>query len=288
MSNNCVPYNIKWEDRGILLGLIYFILKKYKKLKYEDIYIHDDKYRAILSYLFPECDFTNVTRKNQFNISIKSIEYGNLNINNLNNLESIKVKKYYILPWYDKDNPLVMFTKGKKNKNIHKIKDKIDVMSCHRGKPHGYDNYISYNSFNTWDTQLEFSILNYYCQKFGADISFIYNLINEYLLADINPKKNIQYYPVEVPTYIPYEVTRYVTSDNSTGNNINGNIGNSTGNNINSNIKTITTTNKESGDTTINNINNKDIGQYGLFMDLIKKITNNLSIMNNIIDVNMK
>jgi hypothetical protein len=287
-NNDCIIANIKWEDRGILLGIIYHILKKYKKLKYEEIYIADDKFRAMLQYIFSDLEFTKKKRtKDQYIISIKNIEQGNLNINNINNLENIQAKKYYLLPWYDNDNPIIMYIKGKKTININDIKQKINITTCHRGKSYGQKNYITDKCYNIWDTQVEYIIFYKYCEKFGISMEYIYELVSNYLLSDLCLSNTYVPYPVaqEVPTYIPYEVqvTKEVIKEvpriirESSQNNFN-NIGEL--NQDNSNII------KKTGQINPKSIKNpeQDIGQYKLFMDLINNINNKISTINKIID----
>jgi hypothetical protein len=212
--SDCNIINIKWEDRGIILGFIYFIAKKYDKMIMKTIYLPDTKLRALMTFLFKDIDFVSNKKKADFLIRIRNTKKGHLNINNINNLpEEISIKKYYLLPWYDNDNPIIMYSTGSKTIKTIDIKKKILKTACERGEPHGEPNYITQKCKNIWDSQLEFNILSKYCDLYNIHIGYVYNLITNYLTADmcgINNQPVPVYYKVEVPKYIPYKVDNYI------------------------------------------------------------------------------
>jgi hypothetical protein len=233
-------------------------------VKDRDICIQEDKFRAILAHLFKDIDFTNKKTNNTFNICIKTLETGDLNINNINNLDKIKVHKYYLLTWYDKDNPMIMYTKGKKLKTIDTMKKELSPTLCDRGRPMGEKNFVTDNCFNIWDTQVEYYILIKYYKKYAKPIDHTYNLITNYLVSDmcIQNKTLVypvtMYRPVQVPTYIPYPVkSRHIVNDVITQKQI---------------IKEP----------------NNSIEQFGMFTDLIDKINNKLTTVTSIMEPQSK
>jgi hypothetical protein len=284
-NDKCIIANVKWEDRGILLGIMYHILKKYKKLKYEEIYIREDKYRAFCTFIFKELDFTKEKDGEQYIISIKSIEDGDLNINNLNNLRNITTKKYHLLPWYDKDNPIIMFTNGKQNKSINSIREEIDDITCIRGKPSKIRNQITDVCYNIWDTRIEYYILGKYYKKFGISVDYLYNLLTNYLMSDMCMRDRMIPYPVsfyqrvEVPTYIPIPIEK--TNNQHIEPVDKQNIEPVNKQNIEKTINTIQVIGKQD---IVKTDVNKDIGHFNLFMDVINKISDKISTVNKIID----
>jgi hypothetical protein len=184
------------ENKGILLALLYFILKKYKHLINLKIKINLSKYQKILKFLFSDLKFSS-SDKDTFKININTKEQGDLNITYINFLEEIKTNKIYIVPWFDGDNPLIMFMKSKKIQNINEVNKKIvDWHNCSRTQ--------SYNTFNNYDEFIENSILNKYI-KFNNKWSYndLITYINTSLSNQIIVNKTIEK-QIQVPT--PYLV----------------------------------------------------------------------------------
>jgi len=177
--------NIKWEERSIILGLIYYIVRHYEKMMMKYIYIKEIKIRAFLSFIFKNMDFTDNKDEAEFIVRIKNIKVGNLNINNINNISKISIKKFYILPWYDSDNPLIMWTPGDRVLTRKWLKHNIAKTTLVRNEPHGEPNYITSLSRNIWDSQIEYNILSMYSSLYKLDIYYIYNLLTNFLLYDI-------------------------------------------------------------------------------------------------------
>jgi hypothetical protein len=184
------------ENKGILLALLYFILKKYKHLINLKIKINLSKYQKILKLLFSDLKFSS-SKKDTFKININTKEQGDLNITYINFLEEIKANKIYIVPWFDGDNPLIMFMKSKKIQNINEVNKKIvDWHNCSRTQ--------LYNKFNNYDEFIENSILNKYI-KFNNKWSYndLITYINTSLSNQIIVNKTIEK-QIQVPT--PYLV----------------------------------------------------------------------------------
>ena len=86
--------NIIWEDKGILLGIMKYILKHNKNLIDKNIIIENKKFRTILKSLFNHYSFKKKIKKNGFEINIRNNKDNGLIINNINNLDTIHSKKY--------------------------------------------------------------------------------------------------------------------------------------------------------------------------------------------------
>lgn len=237
-KDKCIKNDISniSENKGILLALLYFILKKYKHLINLKIKINLSKYQKILKLLFSDLKFTS-SDKDTFNININTKEQGNLNITYINFLEEIKANKIYIVPWFDGDNPLIMFMKSKKIQNINEVNKKIvDWHNCSRTQPlalglehmrvpedkhrdwsktpserlrnakHFYPIDIPYNKFNNYDEFIENNILNKYI-TFNNKWSYndLITYINTSLSNQIIIKKTIEK-KIQVPVPTPYLV----------------------------------------------------------------------------------
>jgi hypothetical protein len=119
--------NIIIEDRGIIVGIMYYILKRINRLFNKIIVIHDKRIRDIIKYFFYDLNIKKAGDGFQINIRNNNHNSG-LIINNLNNLpEKIHAKKVYYLLWFNKDNPIVMYEyEQNKIKDKNKIKKDFD------------------------------------------------------------------------------------------------------------------------------------------------------------------
>jgi hypothetical protein len=212
---SCNISNNKWEDKGIILGIISYLLLKYKKLINKTVYLPDTKIRAIISFLFKKIQFTNKKSDSDLIIRVRSIKKGDLYFNNINNLKKISVKSYRLLPYYDNDNPMIMYNHGDKKKNISDIEKKINKITCKRGNISGEKNNITDNCFQNWDTNIEYEILEKYSSFFNIDIKNVYELINNYLLSDLCCNNNFLFNKLMpkveyVEKYIPIPFTQYI------------------------------------------------------------------------------
>jgi hypothetical protein len=65
--------NIIWIDRGIILTIIYYILKYYKKILNKNIIINNHIYREFVSFLFPKLKFSKFEKhkSNNFYFNIR-------------------------------------------------------------------------------------------------------------------------------------------------------------------------------------------------------------------------
>lgn len=182
---NCKIVNIVWIDRGILLIIIYYIIKYYNKLIYKNIIIQNKNYRNILSLLFFKLKFKKFTkhRKNNFYFNIRQTIYNkNIFINYIKNYEYVNANKIRLIPWYDSNDPIISF-RYNKNRKLY-INDDINYIRsfslCKRA-----------NINNTyWDIYIEHLIFNKYYQLFGINIYSIFNnyLLSEYIYSNLYNK----------------------------------------------------------------------------------------------------
>ena len=96
------------ERKGIVLGIVYYILKHHRYFATHPIQCDDDWYRDILGHIFPAMRFFK-KKSDVFQINIKNHRVVGLVINNINNLPHIYAKSIYWLPYYEPNNPLVMY-----------------------------------------------------------------------------------------------------------------------------------------------------------------------------------
>jgi len=184
LLNNCKIVNIVWIDRGIILSIIYFILKYYDELIDKIIIITEDMYRIFIKILFPKLkieDYQN-HKSNNFYFNIKKIiKNQDIIIDFVKNYkQTINTSKIYLVPWYNMYDPLITFRiDNKQMKKIDKYTTFIDTFSkCNRA------NYLN----NIWDIIMEHKIMTLY-NKFNPTDSLInqINIFNQFI------QKNYKY-----------------------------------------------------------------------------------------------
>ena len=207
--NKCIKNEISttYENKGILLAIIFFITNKYNKLKDKSIKINFSKYQNILKILFSELRFSD--KDNNFNININTKEIVDLNIIYINLINKIKANQVYIVPWFDGDNPLIMFSKSDKEQDVKKIKDKIKEWdNCSRTQKH--------EKFNNYDEFIENIIINDFIKlhnnwSYNDVINFINKSLSNEIIVNKIIKKKIQVptpYIVPVPLNYPINNTK--------------------------------------------------------------------------------
>ena len=190
-NNQCKLVNIIWVDRGILLRIIYYILLLYDKLTKLKIIIDNSKYIDFLKTIFPKLKFykyTKHTKRNfYFNIR-KIIKKQDIIIDYLSNYdEYISTLKLRLIPWYDMNDPLIIYHYNKEYKMYINNYAKLvtEFSSCNRANFGGY----------IWDLVIENKILNNYI-NFDIDIDVYFNkktivkLINSFFknnYIDVSP-----------------------------------------------------------------------------------------------------
>jgi hypothetical protein len=177
--------NYIWEDKGIIITLIYYILKNYDKYRNKTIQIKHTLYCEILNKLFKNINF-NETKGILFNI--KNNCNDEICINYLDNLDNITYDKLYILPWNNYDNPLILITKGKIKLNKNLVKEKLLHLKYYSSKkyPYLYDdiNEIT-EEFCMNNKTLEHYVLHKFSKHLTKKIS--YKRIRRYINKKLAP-----------------------------------------------------------------------------------------------------
>ncbi len=222
MNYNCKTVNIVWIERGIILTIIYYIIKYNKKLKNKIIIINNKLYCQFFKILFPKLKFEIYKNHNKsnfyFNIR-KIIKEQDIIIDYLSNYnEIINTNKISLIPWYDMNDPLIVYKYDDKKKlNIYQHKFFIKNFSnCKRG---------NYNGI-IWDAIIENNITQKYIYVSNNNYNQFMLLFNNFLKSnytntvveipkiyyitksiDNNPKKNIDNNPKENTNNNPKENT---------------------------------------------------------------------------------
>ena len=184
-----IEHDIIWEEKGMILGIINYFITHIYKLK--NIYIDNYAFYKILKKMFPTLKihkYYNFDDDDGLNIIVKSnqIKNGALIVNNIDNIEKIYAKKTYLLPWFNSQNPIILFKydKNRKKKNIETIKKKIKKFNEIRLSNYKYGKVaINYFSCNIifWDILKEYKILHNYSEMYGSQIDTVYKFIAKYV-----------------------------------------------------------------------------------------------------------
>jgi hypothetical protein len=183
------------------------ILKKYKKLKNRILIINNKTYRTIIKQIFPELTFDRYREDDEdnFYFNIRSvIKEQDVFIDIIKNYDKyVHTKKIYLLPWYDMNDPLIVYSYNSKYKiRIQKFINYIDMFTRMRR--------CNYNG-SLWDTTIEYNIFKKYNMVKPSDnIRTVYNMFNQYVM------KNYHYNLPVVKYMTQYSVnnisTPYVTA----------------------------------------------------------------------------
>ncbi len=217
-NKNCQSHNIVWENKGIVLGILNFLVDNYQNIKKKRIIINHRKTRYLIRKLFPKLSIIKKGKKDDFWINIRTIvkpKYG-LVINHIDNLDKINAKEVYLIPYYDPDNPIIMYIHSGKNVlKRDKIETKIKKFTeCERGKEYGTSNYITRMcKIQTWDPYMEYEILVKYLRGNyrGITLETLYEYISKHIMDDMCLVPKIE--RVAVPINIPIKITKEVTKE---------------------------------------------------------------------------
>lgn len=196
--NNCKLVNIIWIERGVLLSIVSFIIDNYTKLLNKTLIINNKKYREFLRIIFNQLKFKKFKKDNKqnfyFNIRhiIKDqdviIDY----LQNYNN--KLYTDKINLIPWYDMNDPIIMYEKSNNSLDIDKYKQYIkNFSSCRRG---------NYNN-TSWDLMMErYIFIKYNKFNYKFSINYIFNLLNKFVINNYTDttNNNIIYIPINEQT----------------------------------------------------------------------------------------
>jgi hypothetical protein len=198
-NNNCKLINIVWIDRGIILTILTYILKYYELLHNKIIIINIKFYRLFFKILFPKLKFKKYKKhsSNNFYFNIRTIiKKQNIIIDYLSNYNKyVKTTKINLVPWYDLNDPLIVYEYNKNKKiKLKKFISFIDKFSlCKRA---------NYFNQHIWDTVIENKIIQNYNKKLNnTNQKYLFDFINKYLNKYIFLTNNPQIYYIEKPIY---------------------------------------------------------------------------------------
>jgi len=213
-----------------MLGIILFLTKYNDKLVNSNIIIHDDLFRNIAKVLFSNLtikkhkkidkdakDSKDIELNNYFDINIRNNVQHGLVINNILNLSKIQNKNFYLLPWYNKDNPMIAFIAKSETMQItieNVVDDIKKFTNIKRMLPHNPNNFIDIQcKINIWDSLTEYKILLNYGNKYLVDIVQTYTYISKALGEHMCIPKEITYVGVPVPIKINIPVKNNENQD---------------------------------------------------------------------------
>lgn len=186
---NCKEVNLVWVERGIIVIMIYIILKNYDKYKNKKIYIPNKNLNIFFSYIFDRLIFVDDLKGKDviiFNIR-KQIKQEGITIDYLSNYNDyIPTNKIWLVPYYDMNDPLILFEHSKYGRlDVDIFEEKFKNFSqCERG------NYL--NKGIVWDVLFENCVIGK-AKKFGIDN--LYFIINNFVKNKYTKTIERIYYP---------------------------------------------------------------------------------------------
>lgn len=174
MDRNKVPENIVWIDRGIIISLVYIILKKYNKLKDKYLIIRQNRIRKFLEFLFPKLNFINNEKnrysndsdseedhKDYFNFYIRSTPLKGSNnyivIDYLSNYNKIiPGNEIWLVPYYDKNDPLFFYIYNHEKEEYLNVLEQYKIINHFTtNRRHNFKLDDVSEEFATWDLFFE-------------------------------------------------------------------------------------------------------------------------------------
>ena len=189
-NNQCKMVNIVWVERGILLTIIYIIIKKYDYLKKKKIIMNNKKYIMLLKLFFPKLKFGTYKKhkSKNFYFNIRNIiRKQDIIIDYINNYDNvINTNKISLIPWFDMNDVLISYEYDE-NKEIHINKYTSFIKNFSYYKRCNYNNIL-------WDVYVE----NYVFKKYmelnnNINVQLFINYFNDFI------KSNYTNTIIEVP-----------------------------------------------------------------------------------------
>jgi len=193
----CKLVNMVWVDRGILLSIISFIIDNYTKLLDKIIIINNKIYRQFLRIIFNQLIFSKYKSDNKknfyFNIR-QIIKNKDVIIDYLHNYNKhIYTNKINLIPWYDMNDPIILYEKTHNKLDIDKYNIYIkNFSSCKRGNYNG----------TTWDLLIErYIFIKYNKFNYKFSINYTFNLLNKFIMNNYTDTTNTNtlYIPINNP-----------------------------------------------------------------------------------------
>ena len=186
-------YDIIWNDRGIIIILIEYILKNFNNLKNKNIIIENVSFLNLFKSLFRNLKFTSYTKhsKSNFYFNIKRIiKHQDLIIDEIDNYnKKINGENIVLVPWTDKNNFLILYEYSNKQVNLESYRNKFNLILNNRYQFNGY----------LWDLLREKEILNVY-QKYNSNFSWdnLFRILNTYFRKTNNYIIKNKYIPIMI------------------------------------------------------------------------------------------
>ncbi len=164
-----------WEDKSIIIGIFVYLIKYHDILKKyrRRVVIDNFPYRNIIQFFFFDLKIRKQNKphyKKPLIINIKNVrDEGSIYINNINNFRDLNSKKIRILPWYDLDNPVVIFEKMENyERDVDIVKKDITYFTKYiRRLPTGIRGSTKGNCIvDIWDAYYEIKILDLFVKKY--------------------------------------------------------------------------------------------------------------------------
>jgi len=208
-NNNCNIVNTVWIDKGIILTVLYYLIKKYNKLLNKKIIIEITRYRILFKILFPKLNFYSFEKddKNNFYFNIrKIIKKQDVIIDYINNYDYIiQASKIKLVPWFDMNDILISYIYNEKEKlYLDKyLNFIINFNKCRRGNYNNeiYDKYIENKIFDLF-------LVN----NKNMNLNDLNDIINSYIRDDYTDTVNNYIIPLQEQKI--YKVNTTVLNEN--------------------------------------------------------------------------
>lgn len=208
-NNNCNIVNTVWIDKGIILTVLYYLIKKYNKLLNKKIIIEITRYRILFKILFPKLNFYSFEKDDKtnfyFNIR-KIIKKQDVIIDYINNYDYIiQASKIKLVPWFDMNDILISYIYNEKEKlYLDKyLNFIINFNKCRRGNYNNeiYDKYIENKIFDLF-------LVN----NKNMNLNDLNDIINSYIRDDYTDTVNNYIIPLQEQKI--YKVNTTVLNEN--------------------------------------------------------------------------
>ena len=208
MYNNCKTVNIIWIERGIILTIIYYILKYHDELLNKKIIIDNEAYCKFFRILFPKLKFNIYDTHHKLNFYFnfrRIIKNQDIIIDYLSNYDNIiNASKIALIPWYDTNDPIIVYKyNSKKELKVNKYKTFIKEFSnCKRGNYNGV----------IWDAIIENKIIKRYIafskNNYNQFLTFFNNFIKSNYTNTVIEKPQMFYVPMNKKRVIEIETLK--------------------------------------------------------------------------------
>jgi hypothetical protein len=194
-----------FENRGVILGIMSFILSKINKIKKKGLVISDTKCRYIIGILFPDIPIHLFSLNHEYQFHLFEEATDGMIIHHLHQIPIIHAKKVMILPWYDINNPIIMYRyHSKKIYKKEKLLSNLEEFNKHQ-RFHFYPanrNPMFICGLRTWDSFMESQIIYTYLSWYPNNPKNILKFLSEQV-GGFYCYQDYVYYSQFIPLIIP-------------------------------------------------------------------------------------